>query len=61
VPEEDEETLNPYFDLSKKTTEEMLKFAIVDRLASKKRVKNLRDLCRAPNVVKRRHQWFNYF
>jgi hypothetical protein len=34
VPDEDEETLNPFFDVGKKTTEEMLQFAMVDRLSS---------------------------
>ena len=61
VPSEDESVVNPYFDAGKKQISEMLAFAMEDRVASKKRVKALRDLGGPPGEARARQFWFNYF
>lgn len=61
ISSEDEAILNPYFDVGKKKIGEMLEFAKEDRIASKRRMKNLRDLSGAPGQARQRQLWFNYF
>jgi hypothetical protein len=61
VPDEDESVVNPYFNVGQKKIGEMLAFAMEDRLTSKKRVKDLRDLSGAPGQARQRQLWFNYF
>jgi hypothetical protein len=61
VPEEDEASLNPFFNAGRRTAAEMVKFAMEDRITSKSRVKNLRDVRGAPATAYTRQLWFNYF
>ena len=63
VPDEDEDesALNPFFNAGKRTAGELVRFAMTDRLASKKRIKNLRDIAGAPGSVYVRQLWMNYF
>jgi hypothetical protein len=43
---------NPIFNAGAKTTAQMIKFAVVDRLASKKRInENVVDVRGAPNTM----------